>query len=66
MSKHFCPNCGGTEFYVTAHVAQVWKVDENGEFVSCFNDCSDFVHIPDCDDLWKYTNCGTAAVIEEE
>lgn len=56
-----CPNCGGQRFVVIAHVAQTWKVDKNGMFVNCLEDCIDVIHKPDDDDIWECYDCGYEA-----
>lgn len=56
-----CPNCGGQRFVVIAHVTQTWKVDQNGMFVNCLEDCIDVIHRPDDDDIWECYECGHEA-----
>lgn len=53
-----CPRCGCTEFFVTAHVAQDWRVDKNGNFVEELNTCIEVTHFPDDDDIWDCAECG--------
>lgn len=53
-----CPNCGGTKFYVTAHVTQDWLVDGDETFLECSRDCVEVTHRPDDDDLWQCALCG--------
>ena len=53
-----CPQCGHTEFLVTAHVTQDWRVDENGDYIITEIDCVDVTHWPDDDDIWECTKCG--------
>ena len=53
-----CPRCGNKEFYVIAHVAQEWKVNENGYFCDVTQDCIGVTHNPDDTDLWECTECG--------
>lgn len=60
MSKQ-CPNCGSNQFIVTAHIAQDWKVDTNGNFLSITDDCTEIVHKPDNSDMWTCANCGYSA-----
>ena len=43
---------------VTAHVTQDWKVDGNGRFIECGNECVEVVHTLDNDDLWICADCG--------
>ncbi len=57
MAK-ICPKCGGKEFYVTAHVTQSWKVDEDGEFLEVTEDCCDVIHRPNDEDVWECASCG--------
>lgn len=53
-----CPKCGAMEFYVTAHVAQEWVVDENEDFIRCSNDCAEIVYYPGDLDIWECVRCG--------
>lgn len=55
---HVCPMCNWTEFYVTAHVTQDWKVNASGVFVDTINDCMEVTHSPNDEDLWCCVNCG--------
>ena len=64
-SKHICPNCGGKKFVTTAHVMQDWIVDENGDFVSVFDNCLEVTHDPDDDNIWTCLKCGCEAIIVE-
>lgn len=57
-----CPKCGAMSFVVTAHVTQDWVVDENGDFISCQDECLDVTHRPDDTDTWYCNNCGYSAV----
>ena len=57
MAKKKCPKCGAEEFYVTAHVAQDWKVNGNGEFLDCVEDCVETTHYPNDTDIWECANC---------
>lgn len=53
-----CPRCGNTkEFYVSAHVVQDWKVDNNGNFIKSVNDCVEVTHFPNNEDVWECANC---------
>lgn len=52
-----CPKCGCKEFIVTAHVAEVWVMDEYGCFLEVIDDCEYVVHRPDDNDLWMCKNC---------
>ncbi len=60
-----CPKCGGQEFLVTAHVTQGWKVDEDGAFIECTNECEEVTHTPDDDDVWVCAKCGHDAAGSE-
>ena len=52
-----CPKCGSEVFLVSAHVVQDWKVDSNGQFLECVDDCLEVTHFPDDDDIWDCANC---------
>lgn len=52
-----CPKCGAVTFYVTAHVAECWLVDEHERYIGTI-DFVDVVHRPDNDDIWECANCG--------
>lgn len=60
-NRKVCPVCGGTEFLVTAHVTQGWKVDGNGNFIECTNECDEVTHTPDDEDMWQCAKCGHCA-----
>lgn len=51
-------------FNVTAHVAQEWKVDENGNFLSMIESCTDVIHRPEQADLFACSVCGADAKVE--
>ena len=53
-----CPRCGCTEFLVTAHVAQGWRVGPDGDFIECTNECEEVDHQPDDEDVWACAKCG--------
>lgn len=55
-----CPNCGNDTFYATAHVVELWKVDNNGNHLETI-DCLETAHYPDDDDLWECEKCGYEA-----
>ncbi len=61
-TKHFCPHCGGKEFFTTVHVMQEWLVDEAGNFIEVADDCLEVTHGPDNDNVWTCKNCGAKAV----
>ena len=65
VKKHVCPNCGGRDFYTTAHVMQEWLVHDDGEFVAVSTDCLEVTHGPDDDNIWTCVKCGAEAVVEE-
>lgn len=60
-----CPNCGGTNFEVTAHVTQDWLVGSNGDFIMEINSCTEVTHTPDDDDIWVCAMCGYDAAGSE-
>lgn len=60
-----CPKCGAMSFYVTAHVAQDWVVDENGDWIRTEDDCVEVTHFPNDDDVWDCANCGFSAAGKE-
>lgn len=60
-----CPKCGNNTFLVTAHVAQDWRVDTDGAFLSVVNSCSQTTHQPNDDDLWTCERCGYEAAGSE-
>jgi hypothetical protein len=63
--KVSCPNSKRHKrFSVTAHVAQEWQVDENGEFKKVLNQCSDTVHWPQKDDYFICMICDAEATVE--
>lgn len=53
-----CPSCGGTKFYVTAHIVQGWSVNGFGDYEETTEDCIEVAHYPDDDDLWTCASCG--------
>ena len=46
-----CPKCGNSEFLITPHVTQTWKVDGNGNYLETTEECVETTYIPD-DDIW--------------
>lgn len=73
MKIHKCPRCGNMSFYVTAHVTQTWKVDEEGDFIEEVSSCDEVTHRPDDDDIWSCANpdcnwsgAGSEAVVDSE
>lgn len=65
-SKHICPKCGGKAFETPAHVVQMWKVDENGNFLDVVAGCTETTHEPDDDNIWVCCACGAEGVVVEE
>lgn len=61
-TKYICPNCGGTEFYVTALVEQEWQVDRYGRLIFVTNDRMRVVDEPQPNHIWMCTKCLTQAV----
>jgi len=66
MAKHMvCPNGCNTNFIVTAHVTQDWKVNSEGFFVESINDCVEVTHKPNEDDVWVCDTCGAEGKFTE-
>lgn len=64
--KITCPkNPKHRTFNVTAHVAQEWKVSDDGSFLKLINNCTDVVHRPDAADLYSCSVCGEEAKVEK-
>jgi ribosomal protein L37AE/L43A len=57
QNKFKCPKCGGVIFSVTAHVAQLWMVDEDGSFMESIDNCTDVIHRPGNEDVWECLGC---------
>jgi hypothetical protein len=56
--KVTCPkNPDHKRFEVAAHVAQLWLVNENGEFVEQINDCDQVTHYPASGDMFVCHDC---------
>ena len=73
MKIHKCPRCGNMSFYVTAHVTQTWRVDEEGDFIEEISSCDEVTHRPDDDDIWSCANpdcnwsgAGSEAIVDSE
>lgn len=47
-----CPKCGNSEFLITPHVTQTWKVGGNGNYLETTEECVETTYIPDDDDIW--------------
>lgn len=60
-----CPKCGNKEFEVTAHVTQEWRVDSEGDFIACVEECVEVTHTPNDEDIWTCAQCGYDAAGEE-
>ena len=63
--KVSCPNdASHKDFYVTAHVAEEWVVDDMGLF-QCVAEgsSSEVVHAPDSQDLYTCRYCGCEAKV---
>lgn len=57
-----CPNNGGhTRFSTTAHIVQVWKVDEEGTYLDVLQDL-EVTHDVDLGNTWTCLACGAEAV----
>lgn len=64
--KIVCPkNKTHNKFNVTAHVAQLWEVDQSGEFIKELESCTEVDHQPDEDDLFYCQICGEQAKVEK-
>lgn len=62
--KATCPeNPDHKTFSTTAHVSQLWEVDENGDFISVIKDCLDISHRPDSGNIWECQTCGAEAEV---
>jgi len=63
VPEHVCPQCGNGLFYVTvtAHVAQNWKVDRDGNFLECMGSCDEAPHKATDSDIWCCASCGRKA-----
>ncbi len=60
-----CPRCSCTEFIVTAHVTQTWRVDKDGDFINTVTECDEVTHKPDDADVWVCADCGFDAAGEK-
>ena len=57
-----CPaNPTHDKFTVTVQVAQDWKVDENGNFLECVDECSQVYQHPTTDHYYECAICGAEA-----
>jgi len=55
-----CPECGCTNFCVSAHIRQSWLVDENFNFIKVTDGCEEILHRPGGSDLWECDSCHLA------
>lgn len=60
--KHYCPKCGNDTFFTVAHVAQTWKVDDEGNWLETVSTDETVAH-PHDDNIWTCTKCGADAEI---
>lgn len=64
--RAICPNdLNHKKFFTTAHIAQEWVVDENGNFLEIATECTDIVAAPDSGNTWTCMECGAEAVVSE-
>lgn len=60
--KVICPsNPDHKEFITTAHVAETWKVDSEGNFIEALS-TDEVTHDPDFDNEWTCFSCNAQAV----
>lgn len=52
-------------FLTTAHVAQTWKVDENGNFIKEIS-TDETVADPNPGNIWTCAICGNSATVEND
>ena len=64
-SRHICPVCGRTEFLTTAHVAQTWRVNWDGEFIEEIS-TDETTAPPEDGNIWTCAVCGAEAVRMDE
>lgn len=62
-SKDHTHNAG---FITTAHVAQDWIVDKNGNFKALSADATDIIASPDKSNTWTCAACGAEAIWLDE
>lgn len=68
MLKITCPNNPmHNRFSTTAHVMQDWEVDNDGDFISCIDDCVQTDHGPEKGNSFTCLaiGCGAEAIVEE-
>lgn len=65
VGKAVCPNDPEHKrFTTTAHVMQLWEVDEEGNFLDMLEEFVQVLHGPDRDNIWTCCECGTKAVFQ--
>ena len=52
-------------FSTTAHVMQLWIVDQDGGFVALVDESLEVTHRPDPRNIWTCEACGTQAIVGE-
>mgnify|MGYP003152735519 CR=1 FL=1 len=58
-----CPaNSEHKEFSTTAVVIQHWRVDGDGRFIECEDDCNAILDHPDDSNEWICCDCGEVAI----
>ena len=63
--KAVCPkNPKHKKFITTAHVMQLWVVDEHGEFIRCEDECMEVTNGPDPCNTWTCAICLEEARVE--
>lgn len=67
-STHICPKCGNRTFSTPVHVMQDWEVDEDGEFISCLNDCLQVSFSADDGNIWSCMKCddGEGVIVPDQ
>ena len=51
-------------FSASAHVVQLWEVDELGNYEGTIEECTEITHKPDKDNLWECLDCGAEVVFK--
>ena len=62
--KVTCPKCNSEEFTCTAHVAETWRCDSNGDFIEALKGDEQVTHKPNAGDFWLCYKCGAEAEAE--
>jgi hypothetical protein len=61
--RMICPTDPSHQRFLTsAHVAQVWVVDPDGDWLETAEDCTDITSWPDRQNAWVCQECGEEAV----